>query len=399
MGLPKVIMHVDMDAFYASVELRDRPDLRGRPVIVGGWPRGVVLSATYEARAFGVRSGISSSQARRLAPHAIFLAPDFDKYTAVSKAIGAVFRSISPVVEAASIDEAFVDITGARRLFGSPASIGERVRAAVTDEQHITCSVGIGPNKFVAKIASRAAKPDGLVEVPPDGVVPFLHPLPVEAMWGVGQATTAQLHRLGLFTVADLAEVPPSTLLHALGPHGMVLHDLAWGRDCRRVARSDHERSMGAQETLAHDTDDPRMIRREILRLSDRVARRMRRAGLVGRTVSLGLRFADFAEVTRSARTPRPTNVTGEIYSQAWTLYERLRLDRPRLRRVGVRVEGLLDAGQTSWQPLLTEPEHGWREAETAVDAALGRFGPWAVHRASLVKGGAGRGPGSVTEL
>ena len=191
-------MHVDMDAFYVSVELRNRPELRGTPVIVGGSPRGVVLSASYEARAVGVRSGISSTQARRLAPKATFLRPDFDAYTAVSKGIVEVFRSISSVVEAASIDEAYLDVTGSVRMFGPAAAIGEYVRAVVADEQQITCSVGIGPNKFIAKIASRQAKPDGLVEVPASGVVESLHPLPVQAMFGVGPATTERLNRLGL---------------------------------------------------------------------------------------------------------------------------------------------------------------------------------------------------------
>ena len=192
----RVIMHVDMDAFYASVELRRRPELRGTAVIVGGFPRGVVLSASYEARACGVRSGMASAQARQLAPRATFVDPDFDSYTAVSQAIAAVFGSVTSVVESASIDEAFLDITGSIRMFGSPTAIGEYVRAVVADEQQITCSVGIGPSKFVAKVGSRQAKPDGLIEVPPDRVADFLHPLPVEAMWGVGPATTERLHRL-----------------------------------------------------------------------------------------------------------------------------------------------------------------------------------------------------------
>ena len=191
-------MHVDMDAFYASVEVRHRPQLRGKPVIVAGFPRGVVLSATYQARALGVRSGMPSPQARRLAPQATFVEPNFDRYTEVSQAIVAVFRTETAVVESDSIDEAFLDLTGSVTMFGPPASIGEYLRAVVADEQQITCSVGIGPTKFVAKVASRAAKPDGLLEVAPDGVAGFLHPLPVQAMWGVGASTTEKLHRLGL---------------------------------------------------------------------------------------------------------------------------------------------------------------------------------------------------------
>jgi DNA polymerase IV len=381
----RVVMHVDMDAFYASVELRRRPELRGTPVIVGGSPRGVVLSATYEARAYGVRSGMPSSQAHRLAPTATFVDPDFDSYSDVSKAIVAVFNSVSSVVESASIDEAYLDITGAVRMFGSPATIGEYVRAVVADEQQITCSVGIGPSKFIAKVASRQSKPDGLIEVTAEQVVDFLHPLPVEAMWGVGRATTERLNRIGIFTVADLAHTPIPALRNLFGPHlGVVLHHLAWGRDGRRVVVSEPERSVGSQETLGLDTDDPRVVRRELLRMAARTASRMRKQQVLGRTVTISVRFADFSELTRSVTTPTPTDVTGEIFAQALGLYERLRLDRARIRRVGVRVEGLVRAERAYRQPQLTDPERGWREAELAVDAAVGKFGPAAVQRAVL---------------
>ncbi len=380
-------MHVDMDAFYVSVELRHAPELRGTPVVVGGSPRGVVLSASYEARAFGVRSGMASAQARRLAPGAVFLRPDFDAYSAVSKAIVSVFRSITPVVEAASIDEAYLDLTGAVRMFGPPAAIGEHVRAVVADEQQITCSVGIGPNKFVAKVASRQAKPDGLLDVPPTQVVGFLHPLPVEAMFGVGEATAEKLHRLGVFTVSDLAHTPRQTLRRAFGPHaGAGLHHLAWGRDGQRVVTSEPERSVGSQETFGRDTDDPDVVRRELLRMADRTAGRMRAAGLVGRTVTVSVRFANFTELTRSATLPTPTDVTGEIYAGALGLYERLALDRARIRRIGVRVEGLISLDRAYRQPRLTDPERGWPEAEQAVDAAVGKFGPAAVQRAVLTR-------------
>jgi DNA polymerase-4 len=380
-------MHVDMDAFYASVALRERPELRGTPVIVGGEHRGVVLSATYEARALGVRSGMSSGQARRLAPRATFLAPDFDSYTEVSRAIVAVFATVSAVVESASIDEAFLDLTGSVRMFGSPAGIGERVRAVVADEQDITCSVGIGPSKFVAKVASRAAKPDGLVEVPPGRVEAFLHPLPVEAMWGVGPSTAQRLHGLGLETVGELARTPLATLRQTFGPQaGRMLHDLAWGRDRRRVVPTEPERSVGSQETLGRDTDDPQVVRRELLRMAARTAGRMRRAGLVGRTVAVSLRFSDFTEVTRSATLPTPTDVTEEVYAAAVALYERLGVERSRVRRVGVRVQGITPARQAYRQPQLTDPEHGWQEADQAADAAVAKFGPAAVQRLALTR-------------
>ena len=374
-----------------SIELLRRPELRGQPVVVSGsGPRAVVTTASYEARAYGVRSGMSSSQAHRLAPTATFVDPDFDSYSDVSKAIVAVFNSVSSVVESASIDEAYLDITGAVRMFGSPATIGEYVRAVVADEQQITCSVGIGPSKFIAKVASRQSKPDGLIEVTAEQVVGFLHPLPVEAMWGVGRATTERLNRIGIFTVADLAHTPIPALRNLFGPHlGVVLHHLAWGRDGRRVVVSEPERSVGSQETLGRDTDDPRVVRRELLRMAARTASRMRKQRVLGRTVTISVRFADFSELTRSVTRPTPTDVTGEIFAQALGLYERLRLDRARIRRVGVRVEGLVRAERAYRQPQLTDPEYGWREAELAVDAAVGKFGPAAVQRAVLgpVKG------------
>jgi DNA polymerase-4 len=380
-------MHVDMDAFYASVEVRYRPELRGQPVIVGGFPRGVVLSATYEARALGVRSGMSSPQARRLAPRATFVDPNFERYTAVSKAIATVFGTVTAVVEAASIDEAFLDLTGSVGMFGPPAQIGEYVRAVVADEQQITCSVGIGPTKFVAKMASRAAKPDGLHQVAPDEIEAFLHPMPVEAMWGVGLPTAEKLHRLGVQTVGDLAHTPRGTLRRVFGPHaGAGLVELAWGRDSRRVVPQVPERSVGSQQTFAADSTDPQVIRRELLRMADRTASRMRKQRVLGRTVSISVRFADFTEVNRSTTVSSPTDVTEEIYLAALGLYERLSLDRARVRRVGVRVEQLVDASRAYRQPQLTDPEFGWREADHAVDLAVRKFGSGAVRRAVLAR-------------
>ena len=383
----RIILHVDMDAFYAAVELRRRPDLRGRPVIVGGSPRGVVLSATYEARAFGVRSGMPSSRARRLAPTAVFLPPEFSGYAAVSKAVGEVFQSVTPVVEAASIDEAYLDVTGSVRMFGSAVAIGEQIRAVVADEQQITCSVGIGPTKFVAKMASKAAKPDGLVEVAADRVADFLHPQPVQAMWGVGEPTARKLNGLGITTVGDLAHTTRSTLRTVFGPHaGGMLIELAWGRDFRRVTPAEPEHSVGSQETFARDTDRPEVVKRELLRMADRTARRMRKQGFLGRTISISVRFADFRDLTRSATMPTPTDVTEDIYLQAVALYDRLGLDRALIRRVGVRMENLIESGRAYRQPQLTDPERGWREADEAMDAAVRKFGPAAVQRAALTR-------------
>jgi DNA polymerase-4 len=380
-------MHVDMDAFYASVELRRRPELRGRPMWVGGASRGVVLSASYEARAYGVEGGMSATRARRLCPDAVAVRPDFDTYEAVSEGVFAIFETITPSVEPVSLDEAFLDVTGAVRRLGEPARIGELVRALVADEQRIPCSVGIAPTKLVAKMASNRAKPDGLYEVRPGEVTGFLHPLPVAKIWGVGESTAASLARLGLHTIGDIAHAPKSTLQRALGPQaGGSLWELAWGIDPRRVVARARERSVGSQETFDKDTDDPRVIETELLRVSARVAARMRRAGVVGRTITLTIRFADFRTVQRSLTLTNPTDLTGDLHAAAVTLLRGMRLQRPRIRRVGVRVEGVIDVGLAVTQPALDEPEHGWREAERAADAAVARFGPHAVSRAALTR-------------
>ncbi|GAB3761964.1 DNA polymerase IV [Microlunatus parietis] len=380
-----VILHVDMDAFFASVSMRRRPELRGTPVVVGGYPRGVVLSANYEARAYGIRSGMPSGRAKRLCPELNFIDPTYDDFSSVAKGIVAVFQTVTPIVEAASIDEAYLDLAGARHRFSSPYAIGEYVRAMVCDEQQITCSVGIGPSKFVAKMASRAAKPDGLIEVPPARVADFLHPMPVDAMFGVGPPTAEKLHRLGIRTIADLARTPPGALRQTFGPHlSHQLVELAWGRDRTRVVPAVPERGVGSQETFGSDTEDPTVVRRELLRMAAKTARRMRRAGYLGRTVTMSIRFADFRTLTRSTTLPNPTDVTDEIYAAALALLDRLGLDQARIRRVGIKVGGLVPAERAERQPFLDDPEFGWREAERAVDAAVGRFGPKAVQRAVL---------------
>jgi len=385
----RVIMHIDMDAFYASVELRRRPELVGKPMFVGGAERGVVLSANYEARAFGIEGGMPSVRARRLCPQAVAVPPDFDSYAEVSAGIVAVFESVTAHVESASIDEAYLDITGSLRALGSPREIGEYLRALVADEQGITCSVGIGPSKFVAKIASGQAKPDGLVEVRPGDVTSFLHPLPVNRILGVGEATNEKLHRLGIISVADLAHTPASTLQRAFGPHqGALLSELAWGRDGRRVVARPGERGVGCQETFSRDTDDPALIRAELLRVASTVAWRMRQAGVLGRVITLNLRFADFRTVSKSLTLASPTDGTDELHAQAMVLYGKLALERPRIRRVGIRVEGLVEVGKAYCQPTLDAPDRGWREAELAVDAVRRKFGPHCLERAVLTRHG-----------
>ena len=381
------ILHVDMDAFYASVELLSRPELRGKPVIVGGGGgRGVVLSATYEARAKGVASAMPMVRAKRLCPEAVVVAPTFGRYAEASAGVMEVFRSVTPLVEPLSLDEAFLDVRGAAKRLGSPRLVGEWIRATVQDEQGITCSVGVASTKFVAKLASAHCKPDGLLVVPADRVVEFLHPLPVAALWGVGDKTETVLRNLGLHTVGDLAGTPVKTLQRALGPAvGSHLFALAWGRDERLVTPLEPEKSIGAEETFSVDVDDPSIVRRELLRLSERTAGRLRAAGQVGRTVSIKIRFADFTTITRSKTLPEGTDVGRVVYATALALYEALGLERARLRLVGVRVEQIGDAAAQPHQLLLGERDNGWREAELAADRAARRFGAGAVRPAALV--------------
>jgi DNA polymerase-4 len=393
------VLHVDMDAFYASVELIDRPHLRGRPVIVGGGgSRGVVLSATYETRAFGVHSAMPMGRARRLCPQGVVVEPDHDRYSEVSRGVMEIFRSVTPAVEPLSLDEAFLDVAGAVRRLGRPAVIAQLIRDRVADEQRITCSVGVATTKFVAKLASGRAKPDGLLVVPGDETVPFLHALPVGALWGVGERTEEVLLRLGLRTVSDIAHTPLGTLKRALGEaSGSQLHELSWGRDPRRVVPEQAEKSVGAEETFPRDVDDPEIVLREVLRLSERVAARLRAQDVVGRTVVLKVRFADFTTITRSRTLPEHTDVARNVYATARELFERLGLDRARLRLVGVRVEGLAPASSGHRQPALDERPQGWREAERAVDRASARFGAGAVRPAALVPDGLDEPPPGPT--
>ncbi len=398
------VLHVDMDAFYASVSLLDHPGLVGTPVIVGGGggsgARGVVLSATYEARRAGVHSAMPVARARRLCPQAVVLAPDHARYAEVSSGVMAIFASVTPVVEPMSTDEAFLDVSGSVRRLGPPAVIAEEVRARVADEQGITCSVGAASTRFVAKLASSRAKPDGLLVVPREQVTAFLHPLPVGALWGVGERTEEQLLRLGLRTVADVAHTPEPTLRRALGEAaGRSLAALAWGRDPRPVVapaggptgQGRRERSTGAEETFARDVDDPEVVLRELLRLSARTTARMRAGGTAGRTVVLTVRFSDFTTITRSRTLREATDVSRDVYTTAVSLWHALGLERARIRLVGVRVEGLVDAAREPRQLLLDEPAAGWREADRAVDRAAARFGAGTVRPAALVGAGESR--------
>jgi DNA polymerase-4 len=384
------ILHVDMDAFYASVELRDRPELIGKPVIVGNASgRSVVLSATYEARTYGVRSAMPVSRARRLCPQAVIIPPTHGLYGTVSREVMAIFRDVTPDVEPLSLDEAFLDVSGALRRLGRPAEIGAMIRRDVASQQSITCSVGIAVNKFLAKLASVHCKPDGLLVIPADGVLGFLHPLPVSALWGVGAQTGKTLARLGLRTVGDIAATPVGVLERDLGKAAAAhLSALASGRDDRRVETGPRDKSIGAEETFADDIGDPELIRRELLRLSGRTARGLRAGGYAARTIVVKLRRADFSTITRSRTLPEPTDVAQRIYATACALYEGSGLSPgTRLRLVGVRAAGLVPAASAATQLALDERPESWRDAERAVDRIASRFGTGAIRPAALVDG------------
>jgi DNA polymerase-4 len=382
------ILHVDMDAFFASVELARRPQLRGLPVIVGGAQRGVVLAATYEARAFGVHSAMPMTQALRLAPQAVVVPPDHRTYTEVSEGVMGILRDVTALVEQVSVDEAFLDVAGARRRVGPPTVIAEMIRRQVRERYDITCSVGIASTKFVAKLASGHAKPDGVLLIPRAATVDFLRVLPVGALWGVGERTEAALGRWGITTVAQLADSDLDTVQRAVGKvAGAHLHDLAWGRDPRPVHPGREEKSIGAEETFGEDVADPVVVQAKALELADRCAARLRRHGLVTRTVSVKIRASDFRTLTRSRTLVTPTDVGREIYLAARELLAGVDLGGLPVRLVGVRAEGLSPASDTVRQPTLEEAtadESGdRRRAERAMDDVRAKFGTNAIRAAS----------------
>lgn len=396
------VLHVDMDAFYASVEVRECPELAGRPVVVAGGSnpagdRGVVLSASYQARAFGVRSAMPVVQARRLCPQAEFVPPHFTRYAEVSRGVMALFREITPLVEPLSLDEAFLDVRGSvRRLGMSPAGIGEWIRGQVYDAHQVTCSVGAAPSKFLAKLASGLAKPDGLLVVPADGVLEFLHPLPLSALWGVGVRTAQALRRLGCTTVADVASTPLPALRRAVGTASAYhLHELANGRDDRRVLPDLPEKSVGAEQTFSRDEADRTVLRRELLRLVERATAALRRRGVRGRTIALKIRHPDFTTVSRSRTLADPTDSTHTVYAVAAELLDAHLPPGMLVRLLGVRVEQLVH-GVVSEQ-LTFDGAAGagmrahWSDVERAADAARSRFGSAAVRPATLLDA-----PGSV---
>ncbi len=377
-----------MDAFYASVELRRNPDLKGKPVVVGHpGGRAVVLAATYEARAFGVHSAMPMAQAMRRCAGLVVVPPDHSAYGEASREVMAVFRDVTPEVEPLALDEAFIDVSGAIRRLGSPREIATQIRDRIAAEQRLPCSIGVASTKFVAKLASSHAKPDGLLVVPKESVLAFLHPLPIGALWGVGDKTEELLGRIGMRTIGDIAATPLSTLVHTVGKAaGTHLHALANGQDPRRVVPDEPDRSIGAEETFARDIADREGILRELLRLSERCAERLRASGQVGRTVAIKVRFSDFRTINRSRTLAQHTDVARMIYETAGQLYDALHIDGSPLRLVGVRVEGLARSAEMPEQLTLAGDAEEWRAAEQAVDRVSERFGHGVVRPATLVK-------------
>ena len=385
------VLHVDMDAFFASVELLERPELRGRPVIVAhDSARSVVTAATYEARKFGVNSAMPLAIAKRRCPQAVILEPHFDRYTHFSAMVMTICDELTPSVERLGIDEAFLDVAGSRKHIGPPTVVATILRRRVLEETGLVCSVGAAATKFVAKLASSRAKPDGLLVIPKDGTLDFLHPQPIGGLWGVGGKTEETLVRHGLRTIGDLAHTPVASLTSMVGvAAGERLHDLAWGIDPRPVQPRAVEKSVGHEVTFETDVTDPAVIRRELLRLSSMVAVRLRGGGAVGRTVVLKLRFGDFTTITRSRTLAEATDLGRRIYDEVCEVYEATGKQYARVRLVGVRVEQLSEGG--GGQLGLWDDDDGWREAEDVMDAVSARFGRGSVTQASLLGNNRGR--------
>jgi len=378
------ILHVDMDAFYAAVAVLDDPSLAGKPIIVGGVERrGVVSSASYEARRFGVRSAMPVGRALQLCPHAIVVPTTFERYAELSRRVMNVFRSITPLVEPLSIDEAFLDVGGARRLWGSPREIAHLIRQRVLDDTGLTCSVGVAATKHVAKMASTVSKPDGLLVVAAADTLRFLGARPVGAMWGVGPKAAEALLARGIRTIADVWDTPRSVLDRALGPAmGERVWHLSRGHDAREVQTERVEKSISHEETFSHDVTDVTVLRSELRRLADRVGVRLRSGGWEAATVSIKVRLTDFSTYSRSQTLPLPTNVGQRIGSAAIELLGTVDLSQP-VRLVGVRAEKLRPDGSAGLA--LWDDDAEWRRVDDALDGARARFGRGAVTRASVL--------------
>ncbi|MBN8206054.1 DNA polymerase IV [Microbacterium esteraromaticum] len=387
------ILHVDMDAFYAAVEVLHDPSLRGLPLIIGGREgRSVVSSASYEARRYGVRSAMPVGQALRLCPTARVVPPDFERYRAVSAQVMAIFESITPLVEPLSIDEAFLDVRGARRLWGSPGRIAVLIRRRVQDEVGITCSVGVAATKHVAKMASTISKPDGMLIVPAARTQEFLDPRPVGAMWGVGPKAADALARRGIRLISDVRTSPPEALDRALGPAlGARIRALATGQDARTVETERIEKSIGHEETFDRDVEDHELLRSELRRLADRVGARLRASGWHAGGVAIKIRFADFTTVNRSVSLAEATDVGQRLGETALSLFEQIDRRDP-VRLVGVRAERLRPAAAGALA--LWDDDEDQRRLEGTLDDARARFGVGMITRARHMSRGESRSPG-----
>ncbi len=379
------ILHVDLDAFFASVELLDHPHLVDRPVAVAGRSaRSVVTAANYPARKFGVRSAMPLAQALRRCPNLIVLEPHFEKYRMLSAKVMAIFDEMTPMVERLGIDEAFLDVAGAGGVHGTPADIGELIRSRVRAETGLACSVGAASTKFVAKLASGRAKPDGMLVIPAEQTLAFLHPLPVGALWGVGAATESSLLARGLRTIGDVAATPVSVLQRTVGAAaGSKMHELANGIDPRPVTVGNPEKSIGHEVTFEVDQRDSELLLRELLRQSNQVAVRLREAGVTARTVVLKLRYDDFSTLTRSRTLAEPTDLGRRIHEEVSASYRALGAHPP-VRLIGVRVEQLSSGG--SGQIGLWDEDDSWRDAERTIDDVSSRFGRGLLGPASLLR-------------
>lgn len=387
------ILHVDMDAFYAAVEVLHDPSLRGLPLIIGGREgRSVVSSASYEARRYGVRSAMPVGQALRLCPTARVVPPDFERYRAVSAQVMAIFESITPLVEPLSIDEAFLDVRGARRLWGSPGRIAVLIRRRVQDEVGITCSVGVAATKHVAKMASTISKPDGMLIVPAARTQEFLDPRPVGAMWGVGPKAADALARRGIRLISDVRTSPPEALERALGPAlGQRIRALATGQDARTVETERIEKSIGHEETFDRDVEDHELLRSELRRLADRVGARLRASGWHAGGVAIKIRFADFTTVNRSVSLAEATDVGQRLGETALSLFAQIDRRDP-VRLVGVRAERLRPAAAGALA--LWDDDEDQRRLEGTLDDARARFGVGMITRARHMSRGESRSPG-----
>ena len=380
-----MILHIDMDAFYASVEEREDPNLRGKPVIVGGTPegRGVVAAANYEARKYGVHSAMASARAKRLCPQAIVIKPRIDFYAAVSRQIREIFGRFTPLIEPLSLDEAFLDVRGTLALFGSAVEIGRLIKQQIRDELLLVASIGIAPNKFVAKIASDLRKPDALVVVEPDQVQAFLDPLPVTRLWGVGKMTADVFSRVGLLTIAQLRQLSVKELSGLIGNSGEHFWQLAHGIDDRAVIPDREAKSISHETTFAEDIQDDEILQNWLAELVDQVGRRLRHDGLKGRTIEIKVRFADFQTITRSLTLREPTNITSDLWQAATNLFsQKIAPRHGPIRLLGFGVHGIGEATAARQQELFGEENRGkQRQIDQVADQIVAKFGSQSLRR------------------